>query len=53
MLGAAFADAPERVPGLVRVGAVIEPSGADYAQARRRYLAAEPPESPPRGMPEA
>ena len=46
MLGAAFADAPERVPGLVRVASVIEPSGADYAEARRRYLAAEPPVSP-------
>jgi sugar (pentulose or hexulose) kinase len=43
MLGAAFADAPERVPDLVRIAAVIEPSGADYTEARRRYLAAEPP----------
>jgi sugar (pentulose or hexulose) kinase len=42
MLGAAFADAPERVPELVRVASVVEPSGADYAEARRRYLAAEP-----------
>ncbi len=46
MLGAAFADAPERVPGLVRIASVIEPSGADYAEARRRYLAAEPSRSP-------
>jgi sugar (pentulose or hexulose) kinase len=46
MLGAAFADAPERVPDLVRIAAVIEPSGADYAEARRRYLAAEPPPDP-------
>jgi xylulokinase len=53
MLGAAFADAPERVPGLVRVASVIEPSGADYAEARRRYLAAEPSGSPRRGMTEA
>jgi hypothetical protein len=43
MLGAAFADAPERVPDLVRIAAVIEPSGADYTEARRRYLAVEPP----------
>lgn len=40
LLGAAFADTPERVPDLIRVASVIEPSGADYAEARRRYRAA-------------
>ena len=42
-LGAAFADVPERVPAVIRVAAVTDPSGADYGAARERYLRAEPP----------
>jgi sugar (pentulose or hexulose) kinase len=41
-LGAAFADVPERVPALLAVAAVTDPSGADYAAARERYRRAEP-----------
>jgi sugar (pentulose or hexulose) kinase len=44
--GAAFADAPERVPGLLRAAATTEPSGADYDDARDRYRRAELPDVP-------
>jgi xylulokinase len=43
-VGAAFADAPERVAALISPSATTEPSGADYEEARRRYLLAEPPD---------
>ncbi|HET9085228.1 MAG TPA: FGGY-family carbohydrate kinase [Candidatus Limnocylindrales bacterium] len=43
-LGAAFADVPERVPGLVRAAATTTPSGADYEEARDRYRRAELPD---------
>ncbi len=41
--GAAFADAPERVPDLIAVAATTEPTGADYEEAHHRYLRAELP----------
>jgi sugar (pentulose or hexulose) kinase len=43
-LGAAFADVPERVAALIPTAATIEPSGADYEEARIRYLRAELPD---------
>ena len=43
-LGAAFADEPERVADLITAAATIEPSGADYEEARHRYLRAELPD---------
>jgi hypothetical protein len=43
-LGAAFADVPERVAGLVPAAATTEPSGADYEAARDRYRRAELPD---------
>ena len=43
-LGAAFADAPERVPALVRTAATTQPPGADYEDARDRYRRAELPD---------
>lgn len=45
-LGAAFADAPERVPDLLRPATTIAPSGADYEAARDRYRRAELPDVP-------
>jgi sugar (pentulose or hexulose) kinase len=43
-LGAAFADVPERVAGLIPAAATTEPSGADYEAARDRYRRAELPD---------
>lgn len=43
-LGAAFADAPERVAGLLHVAATTDPSGADYEEARDHYRRAELPD---------
>jgi sugar (pentulose or hexulose) kinase len=45
-LGAAFADAPERVPGFLRTAATTEPSGADYEEARDRYRRVALPDVP-------
>ena len=45
-LGAAFADAPERVPGFLRTAATTEPSGADYEEARDRYRLVALPDVP-------
>ena len=42
--GAAFADVPERVAGLIEADATTEPSGADYEEARDRYRRAELPD---------
>jgi sugar (pentulose or hexulose) kinase len=43
-LGAAFADVPERVAALIPTAATTQPSGADYEEARHRYLRAELPD---------